>query len=402
MAIVNKCKNSGTAMKLDKGLKLCILLEPAFSELDYDNKWVPEVKRHVDMDAFNCYFVGGGGSIKDVLPPTIKGQVYSVPFPFSSIEGVTFLLSYFVYFWESFILLLWLVRKHRIQVLVSLGGHLYTGFIVSLVSKLMHAKSIVREAEMSREEIKLTRKGGHFISAAFRPIEKYVYSCCDAIITNRSAGEIIRKGVKREKVHLVSQGIQFSLFDTKVQPKILHSGFPRVISVSRLSKEKNLISAIRAMKIVKARYPDCVLEIIGAGREFERLSREIQLLGLDSNVFLEGRVPYGDIPALLKGCDIFVLASIYEGLPCAMLEAMACELPVIATPVMEDIVNLENNVNILFTVPTPTGIAQAIIRISDDTHLRERIRRNGYLFVKKRHDSVMAKALFTDVVNGLR
>ena len=320
-------------MKNDTGIRLCVLLEPAFSELDYDNKWIPIVKKHVDMEIFNCYFVTGRRSAKDVSRSEIKGQIYTVPFPFSSTEGMRFMLSIVLYLCMSFIRLLWLVPRHRIQVLISLGGHLYTGFIVSLVSKLMCAKSIVRVAEMTRQEITMTRGGGRLLSAALHPMEKFVYTYCDAAVTNQGAKRLIEKGLKEEKIHVISQGVELSLFHPKIPPKFLHNGFPGIISVSRLSKEKNLISLIRAIKMVKTRYPDCVVTIVVEGGEFNRLSMETKLLGLGKNVFLEGRVPHHRIPALLNGCDIFVLASIYEGLPSAMLEAMAMKKNVVATNV---------------------------------------------------------------------
>lgn len=388
-------------MKNDTVIRLCILLEPAFSELDYDNKWIPIVKKHVDLEAFNCHFVTSKKSAKNISGSEIKGEVYTIPFPFSKKEGIGFMISYVLYLCMSSVLLLWLVPRHKIQVLISLGGQLYTGFIVSLISELMGVKSIVRVAEMTREEITMTHTGGSLLSAALHPIEKFVYKYCDAIVTNRGAKRLTQQGLKEEKIQVISQGVQLSLFHPEVPPKFMHSGFPKIISVSRLSKEKNLISLIRAIGIVKTTYPDCVATIVGEGLEFDRLSLEIKLLGLAKNVFLEGSVPHHHIPALLNGCDIFVLASIYEGLPSAMLEAMACGLPVIATPIMKETSGLKNGVNVIITDPTPQGIATAIIRLSSDFNLRDKIRKNALLFVKKYHDANGAKAHFSDVVNRL-
>jgi len=388
-------------MKNDTRIRLCILLEPAFSQLDYDNKWIPIVKKHVDMETFNCYFVTGMRTAKDLSRSEIKGQIYTIHLPFSSTEGMKFILSYVFYFCTSFILLLWLVPRHKIQVLISLGGHVDAGFIVSLISKLMRVKSIVRVAEMTRHEITMTHRGGHLISAVLQPIENFVYTYCDAIVTNRGTKKLVKEGLKEEKIHVISQGVPLSLFHPNVPPEFLHNGFPRIISVSRLSKEKNLISVIRATEIVKTRYPNCVVTIVGDGPEFNSLSMEIKLLGLDKNVFLEGGVPHHRIPALLNGCDMFVLASIYEGLPSAMLEAMACGLPVIATPIIKEIKDMKNAENIIITEPTPQGISEAIIKLSSDPHLRDKIRKNALVFIKNYHDANNAQALFTNVVNRL-
>ena len=382
-------------------ITLCVLLQPAFSELDYDNKRITLLRKYVDTKAFTCYIICGGRHKDKVLGEKTGGHFYLIPFPYSNAQGMGFALSYIMYLSVSFFFLLYLVLRHRIRVLVGLGGHVYTGLVISLVSKITHTKSIVRVAEMTMKETVITHRGGQLLSMALRPIEKFVFSCSDRIVTNRNVEELLEKGAEEKKIRVISQGVELHLFNPQATPRLLRSGFPKVIAVSRLTKEKNLIGLIHAIRTVKAVYPNCTLTIVGSGPEFRNLAAEVKSLNLEGNVFLKGRILHNEVPYELSGCDIFVLPSFYEGLPSSMLEAMACGLPVIATPVMERISGLRNEVNILIADPTPQKIAEAIIRLSSDKHLRQKIKTNGFEYVKRHHDAAKAKMVFSEVVNNL-
>jgi glycosyltransferase involved in cell wall biosynthesis len=71
--------------------------------------------------------------------------------------------------------------------------------------------------------------------------------------------------------------------------------------------------------------------VVGAGREGDRLRARVASLGLDGVVRFPGAVE--DAPGLFGGWDLYASASRVEGLPLALLEAMACRLPVVATDI---------------------------------------------------------------------
>lgn len=108
----------------------------------------------------------------------------------------------------------------------------------------------------------------------------------------------------------------------------------KILAVGRLSQEKGHRDLIDALAIYQrdaaaAGLPDTQLHLAGDGPLRSSLQSHVAALGLESNVMFHGQVanPY----ALMRGCDLFVMPSHYEGMPNAMLEAMACSAPVLAT-----------------------------------------------------------------------
>ena len=104
-----------------------------------------------------------------------------------------------------------------------------------------------------------------------------------------------------------------------------------LIVVGTLKTQKGHRYLLAALPEVIAQCPDLHLLIVGDGELRADLTQHIQTLGLDSHVRLLGNRQ--DVPALLAASDYFVLPSLWEGLPMALIEAMAGGLPVIATEV---------------------------------------------------------------------
>jgi glycosyltransferase involved in cell wall biosynthesis len=104
-----------------------------------------------------------------------------------------------------------------------------------------------------------------------------------------------------------------------------------MVTVSRLSKEKNLDFLITAMRELKDRHaPPFRLLVIGDGDEWARLTRVLRDENLTSEVSLLGSVPEHEIPDYLGLSDLFVFASTSETQGMVILEAMAAGLPVVA------------------------------------------------------------------------
>jgi glycosyltransferase involved in cell wall biosynthesis len=101
--------------------------------------------------------------------------------------------------------------------------------------------------------------------------------------------------------------------------------------VARLAPEKDHATLLRAMRVLAMRVARPRLFLIGDGPERAALERMACALGIDDLVEFMGQ--RGDVEALLRGMDVITLTSKREGLPLALLEGMARELPVVATAV---------------------------------------------------------------------
>jgi glycosyltransferase involved in cell wall biosynthesis len=107
----------------------------------------------------------------------------------------------------------------------------------------------------------------------------------------------------------------------------------RLVYIGRLDREKGIYETLQAMRLAQELGVDARISIAGGGAEEARLKRYAQALGLASRVCFVGPVFGDDKVRLLAGADAMILASYSEGLPYALLEAMAAGIPVIATPV---------------------------------------------------------------------
>lgn len=137
------------------------------------------------------------------------------------------------------------------------------------------------------------------------------------------------------------------------------------IAVGRLDKQKNfgmLISAF-AQAVKQGNCPD-QLFILGEGPEREQLSKLIDKLGVTDRIILMGRVDH--VNSYLKRAKAFIMSSNYEGLPNAMLEAMATGLPVISTDyytgAAQEFIDEENG--IIVPVGDQVAMVDAILRMA--------------------------------------
>ncbi len=136
-----------------------------------------------------------------------------------------------------------------------------------------------------------------------------------------------------------------------------------LISVGRLTPEKDFPSLLQAFSILAASLPDVRLWILGDGPERESLRTLIQRLGLSESVQMLGM--RDDVGYWLAQADLFVLASVSEGLPVALLEALAVGLPAVVTNVggMPEVLE-SSGAGIVVPPRDPPALAAAILEIA--------------------------------------
>ena len=145
------------------------------------------------------------------------------------------------------------------------------------------------------------------------------------------ADKLAAIGCPFEKLHVVPCGIDPSRF----QPSSREPG--RILAVGRLVEKKAPHLTIEAFAQIANRYPTARLEIIGDGPLRERCEALIDKFDLRPRVVLHGVQPSDRVGAEMRRASIFVQHSItapdgdMEGLPVAILEAMASELPIVST-----------------------------------------------------------------------
>lgn len=188
--------------------------------------------------------------------------------------------------------------------------------------------------------------------------------------------DVYRKYIRRKKVEVVLNAVLDNTFEGSIPDPLmdirLDASKVVLISVGRLSPPKNFGDLLLAYSEVRKAFPNVLLLIVGNGPLFIDLQSKVREMNLTDSVFLLGE--RDDVPLLLHSSDIFVISSIWEGLPMAILEAMMAGLPIVATDVGD----------IAFVVPESVGyvvppkktqlLAEAIKSLVGDVNIRSKMK----------------------------
>jgi len=147
-----------------------------------------------------------------------------------------------------------------------------------------------------------------------------------------------------------------------------------LIFVGTISREKGVYGLVEAFEILAEQQPRLHLVMLGNGPDLPRLQEmAASRLGL-SRVRLVGQVPHTDVPNWLAASDVFVFPSYHEGMPNAVLETMACGLPVVATSVGGIPEVIQNGMTGLLVAPKDVdALVDATRLLSRDSGLRKEL-----------------------------
>jgi len=151
-----------------------------------------------------------------------------------------------------------------------------------------------------------------------------------------------------------------------------------VVWVGRMVPEKGLVYLLEAMREVVKHHADVKLVLVGDGPLKNDLSNFVYKKNLQKNVIFFGVRSHEEVSAILSKSSIFVFPSLKEGLPRAVLEAMACGTVVVGANVsgVKDIITHEHN-GILIPPRDPKVLANYIVTLLNDENLRQFLGQNA-------------------------
>ena len=223
---------------------------------------------------------------------------------------------------------------------------------------------------------------------AFRVIGVSEHTCKNLIKYEKISNDkiaVIQNGILYEKYN-----IKINIYNKKKELGIKTDGYIIGLCV-RLSNQKGISYLLKAMPKLIERYPDILLLIAGDGKRRKILEEESIYLSIENNVkFLGSRL---DIPEILQLLTIYILPSLWEGMPMALLEAMAAGVPIVTTNVGGIPKMIINEFNGLIVDPKNSeNLRNAILKLLDDRNLREKFIRNGKkTFLDKFDAGIMTK-----------
>lgn len=207
-----------------------------------------------------------------------------------------------------------------------------------------------------------------------RVINSFFYRFCNVIpvaISPAVKQSIVNEyKLTEDQVPMIYNGIDLS----KCIPKkdyLLNTDKILILHIGRFTEVKNHIGILESFKIVHDKEPNTVLQLIGAG-ELENKARDkvveleledcVEFLGLQSNVY-----------TFLNSADIFILPSLWEGMPITLIEAMGTGLPIVATKVGGIPDMIEDNVSGILVDVNNKEISDAVLRLIKNENLRKRL-----------------------------
>ncbi len=204
--------------------------------------------------------------------------------------------------------------------------------------------------------------------------------------------EFITHGISPDRCHLIRNGIDVSQYDAPVKdtPK------PIVGTIGRLIEQKGLDVFITAATQIAEQRSDVAFQIVGEGPLRETLTQQITALGLADRIQLLGNRT--DVPDLLQQFSVFVSSSRWEGLPYALLEALAARRPVVATHVLGSEELIEDGISgLLVPVDDPVKLSEAILRLLEDRTLARALAEAGRQMVERQYNQHTMGALILQV-----
>ncbi|HZO17586.1 MAG TPA: glycosyltransferase [Gemmatimonadaceae bacterium] len=225
------------------------------------------------------------------------------------------------------------LRRARPVALLSTLNHANVLAVVAGYVAGVKTRVVVRQANTLSQSAGAARK---LVSRLMPMLVRRFYAWADEIVavSDGVAEDLTRvASLPAERIRVIPNPVVMPSLTTLAREPVTHSWFstgdaPVVLGVGRLTKQKDFGTLCRAMAMVRQRRP-VRLVILGEGEDRPALERLVAELGIADSVALPGFVanPF----AYMSKASLFVLSSAWEGLPGALIQAMACGTPVVAT-----------------------------------------------------------------------
>lgn len=227
-----------------------------------------------------------------------------------------------------------------------------------------------------------------FSRAHLRTLGKLTYDAADIVFcyTDVERSRLRNLGVNAE-VQVINNGVDTSRFTPTgaVHPKIAEADGPAIVFVGRLVDGKRPQDALAAFKTIQDTCPDARLFFCGNGPLRNQLEGTASAAGLDNAVEFLGHVPYEKMPTVFRAADLFVLPSRTEGFPRTLMEALACETPVVSSR-LEQTADIVGRAGETVKVGDVSGLADSILNIIRDSDRLSALATEGCKIINDRYD----------------
>ena len=196
---------------------------------------------------------------------------------------------------------------------------------------------------------------------------------------------ITKWGVNEDKIKVIYSSL-FPLVVNGNRDEIrrqLEYTNPTIVTAGRLVPWKGFLNVIKAIEILKDKFPEISLIIVGDGEERKKLESYINKNNLQGNIRLTGRVSKNALGATIKGADVFILNTAYEGLSHQLLEVMDLGVPIVTTNVCGNPELITNGIEgLLIKFDDTDAIVEAVTKLLNNQDISQRLVQSARVRVK--------------------
>ncbi len=316
--------------------------------------------------------------------------------PFGERNAIVSLCAFLLLFPITFCQVLYLVKKHRFQ-FINIHYLSECFFYLALCRRILSIKTVISVH-------------GSDIFPDGRPqprcplLSRFLLSSSDIVVapSKKFRQDFLRIFPQLErKTIFIHNGINASdLTIYKTRPA--RRG-PYILTVSTCKAQKAIDVLLRAFKRPYDLDRSLKLLIVGDGPLHDDLANLTVSLGIQDRTEFLGWKEREEVAQLLHGCEVFVLPSRFETFGIVILEAWACNKPVVATTAGGIPEIVENGKNgILVEADNPNALGDALINVLEDRALRLAIAANGYATLYQRflreHTGSAYETVFADLL----
>ncbi|HEY4098739.1 MAG TPA: glycosyltransferase [Baekduia sp.] len=205
-------------------------------------------------------------------------------------------------------------------------------------------------------------------------VERWTAPLVDAYVANSPGALTVlaEHGIPAAKLHHVPNGIDAA--DWPPVAREGRDGVPVIACIGRFTAVKRQEDLVAAVALLRARGVDARVRFAGDGPMLAAVRAQVDRLGLADRVTLHGALAPVEVARLLADADVACLPSTQEGMPGAVMEAMASGLPVVGTAVNGIVDLVQDGATGLLVAPRdPPALAAALERLLGDAPLRRRM-----------------------------
>ena len=215
-----------------------------------------------------------------------------------------------------------------------------------------------------------------------------------AVISPMVQDVLTQEGFCQDKIVVVGNGVNvedYSFSANKIPCSLIYIG--------RLTELKRVSSLIEIISMVRNKFPEAKLHIVGDGPKHEEVRRKIEELDLSQNVFMHGYLPEREKIELLSSSAVYVSNSIFEGFGIPLVEAMATG----TVPVVSDIEAhrfIFQGEDIGYLAKSKQEMAERIVDLLIDENKRLRLARDGRRLVEQKWTWAKVSEKYREAIQG--